>query len=110
VRTRPEHVSSFDEPCNTPPHWHCRFHTFNLPQLGFRLKYFIRLARIGIAYCAEAGGKKAEFGKKMRNTKKHSESRAEDSHLFIGTHNETLSVVAVCIDNPDCSPFRNPRS
>ena len=60
------HVSGFDEPCNTPPHWRCHFHTFNRPQLGFRLKYFIRLVRIGIAYCAEAGGKKAELGKKMR--------------------------------------------
>jgi len=28
------------------------------------LKYFIRLVRIGIAYCAEAGGKKAGLGKK----------------------------------------------
>src|SRR5262249_40500103 len=25
--------------------------------------------------------------------------------LFICSHNETLSVVAVCIDNPCCSPF-----
>ena len=25
------------------------------------------------------------------------------SQLFIGTHNETLSVIPVCIDNPDCS-------
>ena len=86
------HVSAFDEPCNTPPHWHCRFHTFNRPQLGFRLKYFIRLARIGIAYCSEAGGKKAELGKKMRNTKKQSGSQAERSQLFISTHNEALSV------------------
>ena len=73
------------------------FIPFNRPQLGFRLKYFIRLARIGIAYCAEAGGRKAEFGKKMRNTKKQSKSQAERSQLFIGTHNETLSVVAVCV-------------
>src|SRR5439155_12293660 len=27
------------------------------------------------------------------------------SQLFIGTHNETLSVVAVCVSNPDCSPI-----
>jgi len=65
------------------------FIPFNRPQLGFRLKYFIRLARIGIAYCAEAGGRKAEFGKKMRNTKKQSKSQAERSQLFISTHNKT---------------------
>jgi hypothetical protein len=47
------HVSGFDEPCNAPPHWHCSFHTFNWPQLSFRLKYFIRLVQIGIAYYAE---------------------------------------------------------
>jgi hypothetical protein len=27
------------------------------------------------------------------------------SQLFIRTHNETLSVVAVCVGNPDRSPF-----
>jgi hypothetical protein len=27
------------------------------------------------------------------------------SQLFIGVHNETLSVVAVCINNPDRSTF-----
>jgi len=26
--------------------------------------------------------------------------------LFIGTHNETLSAIAVRIRNPDCSPAR----
>jgi hypothetical protein len=26
------------------------------------------------------------------------------SQLFIGVHNETLSVVAVRVSNPDCSP------
>jgi hypothetical protein len=25
--------------------------------------------------------------------------------LFIGTHNETLSVVTMRVNNPDCSPF-----
>jgi len=60
------HISGFDEPCNAPPHWHCRFHTFNQPQLSFRLKYFIPLVRIGIAYCAEAGGKKAELGENAK--------------------------------------------
>jgi hypothetical protein len=69
------------------------------------LKYFIRLAQIGIAYCAEAGGKKTEFGKKMRNTKKQSGSQADGSKLFIRVHNEALSVVAVCIDNPHRSPL-----
>src|SRR5262249_4698123 len=24
---------------------------------------------------------------------------------FIGAHNEPLSIVAMCINNPDCSPF-----
>jgi hypothetical protein len=28
--------------------------------------------------------------------------------LFIRTHNETLSVAAMRISNPDCSPIRNP--
>jgi len=27
------------------------------------------------------------------------------SQFFIRTHNETLSVVAVCVCNPDCSPL-----
>jgi len=27
------------------------------------------------------------------------------SQLFIGAHNEMLSVAVVCIDNPDCSCF-----
>jgi hypothetical protein len=26
------------------------------------------------------------------------------SQLFIGVHNETLSVIAMCVCNPDCSP------
>jgi hypothetical protein len=25
--------------------------------------------------------------------------------LFISTDNETISVVALCVRNPDCSPF-----
>jgi len=25
--------------------------------------------------------------------------------LFIHVHNETLSIIAGCIDNPDCSPI-----
>ena len=29
--------------------------------------------------------------------------RFELQQYFIRAHNETLSVVAVCIDNPDCS-------
>jgi len=27
------------------------------------------------------------------------------AQYFIRTHNETLSVIAVCIDSPDCSPL-----
>ena len=56
------HVSGFDEPCNAPPDWHCSFHTINQPQLSLRLKYFIRLVGIGIAYCGEAGDHRAELG------------------------------------------------
>ena len=26
------------------------------------------------------------------------------SQLFICTHDETLSVIAMCVSNPDCSP------
>jgi hypothetical protein len=26
------------------------------------------------------------------------------SQLFIGTHNEALSIAAMCVCNPDCSP------
>jgi len=26
------------------------------------------------------------------------------SQLFIRPHNETLSIVAMCVSNPDCSP------
>jgi hypothetical protein len=28
------------------------------------------------------------------------------SQLFIGVHNKTLSVVAMCVHNPDRSPVR----
>jgi hypothetical protein len=28
-------------------------------------------------------------------------------HLFIRTHNETLSVIAMRVSNPDCSPSRS---
>jgi hypothetical protein len=64
-------------PRNKPPHWHGRFHTFNRPQLSFRLKYFIRLVRIGIAYCAEAWSKKqiseknAEYEETIRKSGCH---------------------------------------
>jgi hypothetical protein len=27
------------------------------------------------------------------------------SQLFVGTHNETVSIVAIGVSNPDCSPF-----
>ena len=27
------------------------------------------------------------------------------SQLFIGTHDETRSIIAVCVNNPDCAPF-----
>jgi hypothetical protein len=27
------------------------------------------------------------------------------SQYFVRSHNDTLSIVVVCIDNPDCSPF-----
>jgi hypothetical protein len=27
------------------------------------------------------------------------------SQLFIGVHNEPLSIVAMCINNPDCVPL-----
>jgi hypothetical protein len=27
------------------------------------------------------------------------------SQLFIGVYNKTLSIVAVCVNNPDCLPF-----
>jgi len=29
--------------------------------------------------------------------------------LFIRTHNETFSVAAMCVCNPDCSPVENRR-
>ena len=28
------------------------------------------------------------------------------SQLFVGVHNEALTVIAVCVNNPDRSPFR----
>jgi hypothetical protein len=27
------------------------------------------------------------------------------SQFFIRSHNETLSIAAMCIGNPDCAPF-----
>jgi hypothetical protein len=27
------------------------------------------------------------------------------SQLFVGVHNEPLAIVAVCVNNPDCSPI-----
>ena len=35
----------------------------------------------------------------------HSFKFQKRSQLFIGVHDKTLSVVAMCVDNPDCSPF-----
>jgi hypothetical protein len=29
----------------------------------------------------------------------------EHGQLFVGTHNEALSVVAMRVSNPDCSPL-----
>jgi hypothetical protein len=29
----------------------------------------------------------------------------KSSHLFIRVHNETLSIIAVCVNNPERSPF-----
>ena len=29
-----------------------------------------------------------------------------EQQLFIGSHNETLSVSGMCVSNPDCSPVR----
>jgi len=29
----------------------------------------------------------------------------KSSQLFIGAHDETLSVAAMRVNNPDCSPF-----
>ena len=31
------------------------------------------------------------------------------AHYFISIHNEALSIVAVCVDNPDCPPPRIPK-
>ena len=47
-------VSFLKEPRNALPHRHCSFHTINRPQSGPRLKYFMRLGAIGIAYCGIA--------------------------------------------------------
>jgi hypothetical protein len=51
-----------------------------------------------------------EFGKNLACLSRQSAASADPrfefqkrSQLFIRTHNETLSVVAVCVSNPDCS-------
>jgi hypothetical protein len=51
----------------------------------------------------------AEFGKNLANVSRHfaaSTDRRLEFHkcsqLFIRTHNETLSVAAMCVNNPDC--------
>jgi hypothetical protein len=52
MRSRPVDVAFLKEPCNAPPYRHRSFHIINRPQLGRRLKYFMRLVAIGFAYCA----------------------------------------------------------
>lgn len=43
-------VSFLKEPRNALAYRHCSFHMINRPQLGRRLKYFMRLVAIGVAY------------------------------------------------------------
>jgi hypothetical protein len=53
----------------------------------------------------------AEFGKNAAKLSSQFAASANGrfefqkrAQLFIRTHNETLSVVAMCVCNPDCSP------
>jgi hypothetical protein len=51
----------------------------------------------------------AEFGRNLANLSNRFAASADlkfhkRSQLFIRTYNETLSVVAVRVSNPDCSP------
>jgi len=39
-------------------------------------------------------------------TSRHQFAFQKRSQLFIGAHNETLSVAAMRVSNPDCSPCR----
>jgi len=43
--------------------------------------------------------------KKIRRNRESLLPFHKSSQLFIRTHNETLSVVAVCVSDPDRSPF-----
>ena len=53
----------------------------------------------------------AEFGKNLANLSNqfaasvnHRFEFQKSRQLFVGTYNETPSVVAMCVSNPDCSP------
>jgi hypothetical protein len=54
-----------------------------------------------------------EFGKNLANLSSQFAARTsrrfhfqKRGQLFIGVHNETLPVIAMCVNNPDCSPFK----
>ena len=46
-------------------------------------------------------GPQQRFGARITDS-----SSTKGCQLFIRSHNETLSVVAMCVSNPDCSPAR----
>jgi hypothetical protein len=55
----------------------------------------------------------AEFGKNRANLSSQFAASADSrfqleksTQLFICTHNETFSIAAMCVRNPDCSPVR----
>ena len=65
----------------------------------------------GKASCPDSDSSDAEFGKNLANLSNQFAASAnrrfkfhKRSQLFIRTHNETLSVVAMRVCNPDRSP------
>src|SRR5262245_54330503 len=58
---------------------------------------------VSLAAIAADCGQHCSLNRWMQTALTNSKKR---NQLFIRTHNEPLSVVAMCVSNPDCSPIR----
>jgi len=65
MRVSPVHISFLKEARNALSYRHCSFHIINRPQSDCGLKYFIRLAAIGIAYTGERRALRKRLGKQL---------------------------------------------
>jgi hypothetical protein len=65
MRVGPVYISFLKETRDALSYRHCSFHILNRPQLGCGLKYFMRLAAIGIAYAGRKRALRKRFGEQL---------------------------------------------